>query len=72
MDRDRPVQRSGIAIGSGSHFWGGLIRAYDEFEERVATVSRDMVRHVLRQMRDEGIVRVEGTGRGAKWRGVDV
>lgn len=30
-------------------------------------VSKDMVRHVLRQMRDEGLVRVEGTGRGARW-----
>ena len=81
------------------YFWGVLIRAYDEFEERVATlkgsktdqiraavarrvgafgiadierdtpgVSRDMVRHVLRQMREEGLVKVEGTGRGAKWR----
>jgi Fic family protein len=83
------------------YFWGVLIRAYDEFEERVATlkgsktdqiraavgrrlgafgiadierdapgVSRDMVRHVLRQMREEGLVKVEGLGRGAKWRAV--
>jgi Fic family protein len=83
------------------YFWGVLIRAYDEFEERVATlkgsktdqiraavgrrigpfgitdiehdapgVSRDMVRHVLRQMGEEGLVKVEGIGRGAKWRAV--
>jgi Fic family protein len=83
------------------YFWGVLIRAYGEFEERVATlkgsktdqiraavtrrvgafgiadierdapgVSRDMVRHVLRQMREEGRLRVEGVGRGAKWRAV--
>lgn len=83
------------------YFWGVLIRAYSEFEDRVATlkgsktdqikaavgrrvgafgiaeierdalgVSRDMVRHVLRQMREEGRVKVEGTGRGAKWRAV--
>ena len=81
------------------YVWGVLIRAYDEFEARVATlkgsktdqvraaatrrvgpygiadlerdcpgVSRDMVRHVLRQMRAEGLVQVEGRGRGAKWR----
>ena len=81
------------------YFWGVLIRAYREFEERVASlqgsktnqiraavarrlgafgiadierdapgVSRDMVRHVLRRMRTEGLVRVEGLGRGAKWR----
>lgn len=83
------------------YFWGVLIRAYGEFEVRVATlkgsktdqiraavarrvgafgiadverdtpgVSRDMVRHVLRQMREEGRVKVEGVGRGAKWRAV--
>jgi len=83
------------------YFWGVLIRAYDEFEDRVATlkgskteqiraavdrrvgafgiadvehdapgVSRDMVRHVLRQMREQGLVRVEGVGRGARWRAV--
>ena len=83
------------------YFWGVLIRAYDEFEDRVSTLkgsktdqiraavarrvgafgiaeierdapgeSRDMVRHVLRQMREEGLVKVEGIGRGAKWRAV--
>ena len=31
-------------------------------------VSRDMVRHVLRQMRAEGLVGVEGRGRAARWR----
>jgi Fic family protein len=81
------------------YFWGVLIRAYREFEDRVETlkgsktdqvrgavarrlgpfaisdiehdcpgVSRDMVRHVLRQMRDESALQVEGRGRGAKWR----
>lgn len=30
-------------------------------------VSRDMVRHVLRQMRTEGLVQVAGRGPGAKW-----
>jgi Fic family protein len=81
------------------YFWGILIRAYGEFEDRVAAlkgsktdqvrmavsrrvgafgiadiekdcpgVSRDMVRHVLRQMRSEGLVTVTGHGRGARWR----
>jgi len=84
-----------------NYFWGVLIRAYKEFEERVGAVrpgkgsktdlikaaiarrvrpfaisaidadcpgiSRDMIRVVLRQMRDEGILRTEGHGRGAKW-----
>lgn len=86
------------------YFWGTLIRAYREFEERVhrvstapgakteqvrlavsrrsqpfaiseieaecADVSRDMVRHVLRKMREEGLLEVVGRGRGAKWQHV--
>lgn len=39
-----------------------------DIEHDCPGVSRDMVRHVLRQMRAEGLVRVEGQGRGAKWR----
>jgi len=84
------------------YFWGLLLRAYDEFQERAGVlvegrgsktaivraavtrrtrpfaiseleedcpgVSRDMVRHVLRQMRDEGRLEVQGRGRGARWR----
>ena len=84
-----------------NYFWGVLIRAYKEFEERVGTItsgrgsktdlikaaisrrvgpfaisdidsdcpgiSRDMIRVVLRQMRDEGILITKGRGRGAKW-----
>ena len=30
-------------------------------------VSRDMIRLVLRQLRDEGIIEVHGRGRAAKW-----
>ena len=84
-----------------NYFWGVLLRAYREFEERVGTVttgrgskteqirlavqrrigpfaisdieagcqgiSRDMVRLVLRQLRDEGAIIRQGKGRGAKW-----
>ncbi|EKD28822.1 MAG: hypothetical protein ACD_79C00193G0005 [uncultured bacterium] len=84
-----------------NYFWGVLIRAYREFEERVGKIrkgkgskteqiqnavqrkmkpfsisdierdcsgiSRDMVRLVLRQMRDEGIIVCHGKGRNAKW-----
>lgn len=84
-----------------NYFWGVLLRAYREFEERVGTirttrgskteqvrraverrtgpfaisdleidcprVSRDMIRRVLRQLRDEGVIAVQGKGRGAKW-----
>ncbi|MDQ3487283.1 MAG: Fic family protein [Acidobacteriota bacterium] len=39
-----------------------------EVEHDCPGVSRDMVRHVLRQMRAEGMVKVEGRGRGARWR----
>ena len=83
------------------YFWGVMLRAYGEFEERVGTItkgrgaktiqirrvidrktgpfsiseiegecpgiSRDMVRVVLRQLRDEGVLRLEGKGRGSKW-----
>jgi len=84
-----------------SYFWGVLLRAYGEFEERVGTItkgrgsktvhirrvidrnigpfsiseiesecpgiSRDMIRVVLRQLRDEGVLRLKGRGRGSKW-----
>src|SRR3990167_5898188 len=84
-----------------NYFWGALIRAYKEFEERVGTIrtgrgsktdqikeaigrkikpfaisdleaecpniSRDMIRNVLRQLRDEGIILPQGRGRAAKW-----
>lgn len=84
------------------YFWGVLIRAYREFEERVGVVhggrgaksqqvrsaierralafrisdlerdcpgvSRETIRLVLKKMRDEGAVAVEGRGPGARWR----
>lgn len=84
-----------------NYFWGTLIRAYDEFADRVGSiqsgkgskselvrqavhrrikpfaisdiegdcpgVSRDMIRLVLRQMRDDGLIASTGKGRGAKW-----
>lgn len=83
------------------YFWGVLLAAYKEFEERVSSVrdapgaktaliehavrrrmkpfgiadieaecpdvSRDMVRHVLRQMRSRGEIEIRGRGRTAKW-----
>jgi hypothetical protein len=30
-------------------------------------VSRDMIRHVLRGLRDQGVLRAEGRGRAARW-----
>ena len=42
-----------------------------DVERDCPAVSRDMVRHVLRQMRSEGLIQVEGRGRGAKWRAQD-
>jgi CRP-like cAMP-binding protein len=38
-----------------------------DIESDCPGVSRDMVRHVLRQMRTAGLIRVQGGGRGAKW-----
>ncbi len=40
-------------------------------EEQSLGVSRDMVRHVLRQMKEEQLVEVLGSGRGAKWQLTD-
>ena len=84
-----------------NYFWGVMLRAYREFEERVGTItkgrgsktvhirrvvdrkvgpfsiseieaecagiSRDMIRVVLRQLRDEGVLHLQGKGRGSKW-----
>jgi Fic family protein len=84
-----------------NYFWGTLLRASREFEQRIATlgdgkmnktdliraavlrrvgpftstdierdcpaVSHELVRLVMRQMRDEGAIVLHGRGRGAKW-----
>ncbi len=84
-----------------NYFWGVLLRAYKELEERVGIIttsrgskteliraavnrrissfsisdiesdcpgiSRDMIRQVLRKMRDEGEIVVSSSGRGAMW-----
>ncbi len=84
-----------------NYFWGALLRASREFEERVGSVadgktnktdlvraailrrvgpftsrdierenpgvSGDLVRLVLRQLRDEGVIAMRGRGRGAQW-----
>jgi Fic family protein len=41
--------------------------AISELEDDCPGVSRDMIRHVLRRLRDEGRVQVRGRGRGASW-----
>jgi len=84
------------------YFWGVLLRAYSEFEERVGVIgggrgsktqrvrdaverrlgpfqisdiekdcpgtSRELIRKVLRALRDEDAIVSEGLGRGARWR----
>lgn len=45
--------------------------AISELHKLTPGVSKEMVRLVLRQMRDEGMVRCEGVGRGARWRRLD-
>lgn len=84
-----------------TYFWGVLLRAYKELEQRVGSlrtargskteqvrhaalqrrapfaisdierdcpgISREWVRQVLQQMRDDGVLRLEGRGRGARW-----
>ena len=42
--------------------------AISDIEEACPGVSRDMVRHVLRTMKDEGLITPEGKGRAARWR----
>lgn len=42
--------------------------AISEIEDDCPGVSRDMIRHVLRRLRDEGRLEVNGRGRGAKWK----
>jgi len=84
-----------------TYFWGALLRATREFEDRVGTIrvgrgtktdqikqamnrrtapfaisdieadcpgiSHEMVRKVLRELRDSGVIELQGKGRGAKW-----
>lgn len=84
-----------------NYFWGTLLRAYRELEDRVGVislgrgskteliisainrkiapfsisdlesdcpgVSRDMIRQVLRKMRDDGVIVASSGGRGALW-----
>ena len=38
-----------------------------EIEAECSGISRDMIRVVLRQLRDEGVLRLQGKGRGSKW-----
>jgi Fic family protein len=45
--------------------------AISDIQNDCPGVSRDMVRHVLRRMRDEGRVQVRGRGRGARWEVID-
>jgi len=45
--------------------------AISEIEAECSGVSRDMVRHVLRQMKTRGELEARGRGRGAKWKRLD-
>lgn len=45
--------------------------AISDIERDCPTVSRDMIRVVLNQMREEGLVELSGKGRGAKWKKVN-
>ncbi len=41
--------------------------AISDIEADCPLISRDMIRIVLRKLRDEGVIVVQGKGRGAKW-----
>jgi len=70
--RDRAGQLP-TGRGSKTAFVEGAVErrlrpfAISDIENDCPGVSRDMVRHVLRQMRDDGRVVVRGRGRGARW-----
>lgn len=38
-----------------------------EIEKECPGVSRDMVRKILRELRNKGVIKAIGTGRNAKW-----
>ncbi len=44
-----------------------ILFSISEIEEACPSVSRDMVRLVLRAMKSEGLIESTGKGRGAKW-----
>ena len=64
-----------ITKGRGSktvHIQGVIDRktgpfSISEIEAECSGISRDMIRVVLRKLRDEGILRLEGRGRGSRW-----
>jgi predicted transcriptional regulator of viral defense system len=39
-----------------------------DVERLCPSVSRDMIRHLLRKLKDRGLVECVGRGPGAKWR----
>ncbi len=41
--------------------------AISDIEKDCPKISRDMIRHVLRQLRDKGEIQSQGVGRGVKW-----
>ena len=45
--------------------------AISDIDRDCPGVSRDMIRHVLRNLRDDGYLEVRGRGRGAKWARVE-
>ena len=42
-----------------------------DIEKACPKVSRDMIRHVLGQLREAGVIVPVGKGRGAKWRNAE-
>ncbi|HEX7861568.1 MAG TPA: Fic family protein [Verrucomicrobiae bacterium] len=67
-----------VRVNSGRGTKGETVRAavesflgtftIQDVERACPTVSRDMIRHVLRELRETGLIEPLGRGRGAKWR----
>jgi biotin operon repressor len=49
------------------YYVGRYISLERVFEETCPGTSREMVRKVLRELRDEGAIVLQGRGRSAKW-----
>jgi DNA-binding HxlR family transcriptional regulator len=41
--------------------------AISDLEKELPHISRDMIKLVLRDLKEEGAIQVQGKGRGAKW-----
>jgi Fic family protein len=63
--RDAPGAKTALVEEAVRRRWRPF--AISDIEAECPGVSRDMIRHVLRAMRERGEIRITGRGRAAKW-----